>query len=117
VKHAPAAGQAIAALGQAVEVRLAQAPRATPVAADVSQQPAKALASERRLADLAAAKGRPQLRVDALVGRDRGGRTGQSEGAEGLPEGRAFGAVEVEQGVVDVEEDGAQAGQVTWRGR
>jgi hypothetical protein len=84
----------------------------------VSQQPGEALPRERLLRDLAAAEGGPQLRVDALVRGDRGRGTGQAEGAKGLLQGRALGPVEIEKGVVDVEEDGAEAVQAaTWRGR
>jgi len=83
----------------------------------VPQQPPEALARERLLRDLAAAERRPQLGVDPLVGGERGGGTGQAEGAEGLAQRRSLGLVEVEQRVVDVEQDGAEAGQATWRGR
>jgi hypothetical protein len=87
------------------------------VAAKVLQQAAETLAGEGRLRDLAAPERCPQLRVDALVRGDRGTWAGQPEGREGQLEGRALGLVEVEEGVVDVEEDGAEAGQATWRGR
>jgi hypothetical protein len=54
-----------------------------------------------------------------MVGGHRRPRAGETEGEEGLPEGGALGTVEVEERVVDVEEDGAEAGQAaaTWRGR
>jgi hypothetical protein len=83
----------------------------------VPQEPAEALARKRLLSDLAAPEAGPQLRVDALVRGDRGRGTGQAEGTKGLLQGRALGPVEIEKGVVDVEEDGAEAGQATWRGR
>jgi len=88
------------------------------VAADVHQQPAEALARERRLRDLPAPERRPQLGVDLLVGGDGGRRTGQAEAEESLSQGLALGLVEIEKGVIDVEEDGAEAVQAaTWRGR
>jgi len=49
--------------------------------------------------------------VDALVRRERRAGAGQAERLEGLAQGRALGLVEVEQRAVDVEEDGAEAGQ------
>jgi hypothetical protein len=56
--------------------------------------------------------------VDAAVGLDRRGRTAEPEGLQGVAEGRPLGPVEVQQSVVDVEEDGAEAAQAaTWRGR
>jgi hypothetical protein len=79
---------------------------------------AEALLRESGLSDLAAAERGPQLVVDALVRRERGAGTGQAERVERLTQGRALGLVEVEQRPVDVEEDGAEAGQgPTWRGR
>jgi hypothetical protein len=56
--------------------------------------------------------------VDALVGGDGGGRAGEPEREEGPLQGRALGPIEVEQGVIDVEEYGAEMVQgPTWRGR
>jgi hypothetical protein len=49
--------------------------------------------------------------VDAAVGGERGAREGQPQRRERLAQGSALGPVEVEQGAVDVEEDGAEAGQ------
>ena len=88
------------------------------MAADLPQQAAEALLRERGLRDLAAAEGRPQLVVDALVDGECRAAMGQAERLEGLAKGGALGLVEVEQRPVDVEEDGAEAGQgPTWRGR
>jgi hypothetical protein len=113
-----AAGQAVPARGELVEVALAEAARSPRVAADRQQQAPEAFARERRLRRLAAPEGGPQLGVDALVGGDGRGRARQAEPEEGLPEGRSLGLVEIEKRVVDVEEDGAEAVQaVTWRGR
>jgi hypothetical protein len=101
-----------------VEVRLAEPARAARVAPDRPQQPAEALGGEGLLGRLAAAVGGPQIVVDALVRGDRRRRAGEAQGREGLAQGVALGPVEVEQGVVDVEENGAEAGQTaTWRGR
>jgi hypothetical protein len=82
----------------------------------MAQQLSEALARERLLGDLAAAEGRPQRRVDLLVRAQRGRGARQAEGTEGLPERLPLGPVEVEQRVVDVEEDGSEAGQATSRG-
>jgi hypothetical protein len=101
-----------------VEVRLAEPGGATRVAPDLAEQAPEALAGERGLGDLAAAVGRPQVCVDALVGGDGGPRAAQAQREQGLAERRPLGAVEVQERVVDVEEDGAEAGQAaTWRGR
>jgi len=101
-----------------VEIRLAEAGGPPGIAPDLAEEAAEALAGERLLADLAAAEGGPEVVVDPLVGGDRRGGAGKAEGEEGLAEGGALGPVEVEEGVVDVEEDGAEAVQAaTWRGR
>jgi hypothetical protein len=49
--------------------------------------------------------------VDAAVGGERGGVAAQPEAAQRGTQRQALGAVEVEDGVVEVEEDGAQPGQ------
>ena len=113
----PAAGQAVAARRQVVEVRLAEAGGAPGIAPDLAQQAAEALAGERGLGDLAAAEGRPEVVVDALVGGDRGRGAGEAEREEGLPERRALGLVEIEEGVIDVEENGAEAVQAAYLAR
>jgi len=101
-----------------VEVRLAQAGGVPVVAPDLAQQPAEALAGERRLRDLAAAECSPEVVVDPLVRRDRRKGAGEAQRREGSPERPALGLVEIEKRVVDVEEDGAEGGQeATWRGR
>jgi hypothetical protein len=101
-----------------VEVRLAEAGGAAGVPADLAEQAPEALAGECRLRDLAPAVRRPQVPVDALVGGDGGAGAAEAEREEGLAEGRPLGPVEVQERVVDVEEDGAEAGQAaTWRGR
>jgi hypothetical protein len=101
-----------------VEVALAEPARGPRARAELAKQPAEALGREGRLGDLAASEGGPQLRVDALVGGDGGRRAGQAQAAEGQLQRPALGPVEIEKGVVDVEEDGAEAVQAaTWRGR
>jgi hypothetical protein len=101
-----------------VEVRLAQARRAPGIASDLAQQASEALAGERGLGDLAPPEGRPEVVVDALVGGDRGGGTGEAEREKSLAQRRALGLVEIEKGVVDVEENGLETVQgPTWRGR
>jgi hypothetical protein len=117
-QEGPAAGQAFPVLRQVVEVRLAERGGPPGVAPDLPEQAAEALAGERGLADLTAAVGRPEVGVDALVRGDRRPGAGQSEGEEGLAECGALGPVEIQERVIDVEEDGAEAVQAaTWRGR
>ena len=104
-------------LRQVVEVRLAEAGGPPGIAPDLAEQAAEALAGECFLADLAAAEGGPEVVVDPLVGGDRRGGAGKTEGEKGFAERRALGPVEVEKSVIDVEEDGAEAVQATtWRG-
>ncbi|HSD66637.1 MAG TPA: hypothetical protein VLF95_08040, partial [Vicinamibacteria bacterium] len=118
LQHGPAAGQAVAVPRQVVEVGLPEEAGPPRVAPDLAEQAAEALAGERGLADLAPPEGGPQVVVDALVGGDRRRRAGEPEGEEGLAERPALGTVEVQESVIDVEEDGAEAGQAaTWRGR
>jgi hypothetical protein len=101
-----------------VQVRLAEAGGLPGVAPDPVEQSAKALAGEGGLADLPAAEGGPEVVVDALVGGDRREGARKAEGEEGFAERRALGPVEVEESVIDVEEDGAEAFQAaTSRGR
>ena len=111
MEQRPAAGQPVAARREPVEIALAQAPRPRGIPARLAQQPAKALAGERGLRDLAAAVGRPQLRVDPDVGEVRFPGAGKPDVGERLAERDALRAVEVEQRAVEVEEDGAEPGQ------
>jgi hypothetical protein len=56
--------------------------------------------------------------VDALVGGDGGRGASDAEREESLPERQALRLVEIEKGVVDVEEDSLETVQgPTWRGR
>jgi len=113
-----AAGQPVAARREVVEVRLAETRGAPGIAPDLAQQASEALAGERGLGDLAAPEGRPEVVVDPLVGGDRGGGTGEAEREKSLAQRRALGLVEIEKGVVDVEENGLETVQgPTWRGR
>jgi hypothetical protein len=101
-----------------VEVRLAKAGGPPGVAPDLAEQAAEALAGERALADLAAAEGRPEIVVDALVGGQGGPGTGEAEGEQRLAKRPALGLVEIEERVIDVEEDGSGTVQAaTWPGR
>ena len=100
-----------------VEVRLAEAGGAAGVAPGLAEEPAEAFPGEGGLGDLASAEGSPQRVVDPPVRGDRGGGAGEAERREGLAEGRSLGPVEIEESVIDVEEDGAEAVQATtWRG-
>jgi len=117
-QYGAAAGQAVTAAGESLEVGGAEAGGPRRITPDLAEQPAKALPGQRRLGDLSAAKGRPQLVVDALVGGERRGREAKPERAQRQPQRGSLGSIEVEQRPVDVEEDGAEAGQgPTWRGR
>ena len=113
-----AAGQPVPVRREAVEVGLAQAGRAPGIPSDLAQQASETLAGERGLGDLAAPEGRPEFVVDALVGGNRGGGTGEAEREKSLPERRALRLVEIEECVIDVEENGLETVQgPTWRGR
>jgi len=101
-----------------VEVGLAEAGGEASVASDLAQQPSEALAGEGGLGDPAPAEGGPQVVVDPPVGGEGGPRTVKTERSEGFPKGRTLGLVEIEEGVIDVEEDGAETVQATtWPGR
>jgi hypothetical protein len=101
-----------------VEVRLAQAGRAAGIAPDLAQQAPESLPRECFLGGLAPAERRPEVVVDVLVGGDGGRGAGEAEGEEGLAQRRALRPVEIEKGVVDVEENGLEPVQgPTWRGR
>ena len=118
VEDRAAAGQPVAARREVVEVRLAEAGGAPGVAPDLAQQPPESLARERRLRDLAAPVGGPEVVVDPLVRGDRRRGAGEAQPREGLPERRALRLVEIEEGVIDVEENGLETVQgPTWRGR
>ena len=119
-----AARQAVAAAGQAIEEGLPEARRPPGIAVQVDQELAEALAREVRLPDRPPPVLVPEGVVDAPVCDESGAREGKSEVGEGGAEGRPLGPVEVEQGVIDVEEDGADSDQAgfsgkraTWRGR
>jgi hypothetical protein len=120
----PAARQAFAAGGQAIEEGLPEARRPPGIAIHVDQELAEALACEVLLPDRSTPVLVPEGVVDPPVGSESGARAGKAEVGEGGAEGRPLGPVEVEKGVVDVEENGAESGQagffgrrVTWRGR
>jgi len=118
LQHRSAAGQAVAVRREAVEIDRAEAGGLPRVGSDLTQQATEALLRERGLRDGAAPVGGPKLVVDEPVGGERRWRTGNAEGTRGLAQGGALGLVEVEEGPVEVEEDGEEAGQgPTWRGR
>jgi hypothetical protein len=101
-----------------VEVRLAETGGAPGIAPDLTQQAAEALAGERGLGDLAPPERRPEVVVDALVDGECRWGAGEAEREEGLAQGRALRLVEVEKGVIGVEENGLETVQgPTWRGR
>jgi hypothetical protein len=117
-QHGPAAGQTVAVRRQVVEVRFAEAGGAPRITLDLAQQAPEALARQGGLGDLAPAEGRPEVVVDVPVGGDRRRGAGEAARQESLPERRALRLVEIEKGVVDVEENGLETVQgPTWRGR
>jgi hypothetical protein len=77
----------------------------------VAEEPSEALVGECFLRDPAAPILGPQLVVDAAVGEEDGRGEREVEAGEGGPERQALGAVEIEERVVEIEEDGAEAGQ------
>ena len=110
-ENGPAAGQAVAARGQVIQEVLAEPRRPPRIALQVDQELAEALAREVGLPDLAPPVQVPEGIVDLPVGDESRARTGEPEIGESGAKGRPLGPVEVEQGVVDVEENGAESGQ------
>jgi hypothetical protein len=101
-----------------IQIRLAETPGEARVGPDVHEEPPEALAGEIGLGDLAPAIRRPQRVVDPAVGDVDGSGERQTEAVQCFLERDALGPVVVEKGSIDVEEDGAEAGQgPTWRGR
>jgi len=120
----PTARQAVATSGQVIEEGLPEPGRPARIPIHVDQELAEALAGEVRLPDRPPPVPVPEGVVDPPVGDESGARAGKSEVGEGGAKGRPLGPVEVEQGMVDVEENGAESGQAgfvgrraTWRGR
>jgi len=88
------------------------------VSPDLHEEPPEALAGEVGLGDLAPAIRCPQRVVDPAVGDVDGPGERQAQRVQCFLERDALGPVVVEKGSIDVEEDGAEAGQgPTWRGR
>ena len=107
-----------------VEERLPEPGRVPGIPPEVDEELPEALAREVALADRPSPVLLPEDVVDPPVGGEGPGRAREAEAGEGGAEGRALGPVEVEQGMVDVEEDGAETAQAglgkggaTWRGR
>jgi hypothetical protein len=100
-----------------VEVGLSEPAGPAGVASRRHEQAPEALTRQVLLGRLAPAKGRPQIVVDPTVRGDGRRRARQTQLGEGPTERGALGLVEVEQGVVDVEEYGVEAAQeATWPG-
>jgi hypothetical protein len=117
LEDGPASGETVAALREVVEVGLSEPASQPRVASRRHEQAPEALTRQVLLGRLAPAKGRPQVVVDPTVCGDGRRRARQAQLGEGLAERGALGLVEVEQGVVDVEEYGVEAGQkTTWPG-
>ena len=108
-----------------IEKGLAEPRRPPGIATQVDQELPETFACEVRLPDRPPPVLVPEGVVDPTVGEEGRARAGESEVGESGAEGRPLGPVEVEQGVVDVEENGAESGQAgvvsgrraTWRGR
>jgi hypothetical protein len=111
-EHAAAAGEEIAPGRQVVEEDLAEASRPARRTVQMDDELAEPLASQGRLGDRAAPVLLPERVVDPAIGGEDSGREGEAEVAERRAEGRSLGPVEVEQRLVDVEENGAEAGQI-----
>jgi len=116
-ERAAAARQPVAPGREVVEEGLAEASGPARVPPQMDQELAETLPCEVGLADRAAAVLLPERVVDPPIGGQDPGRERESEIVEGGPEGGPLRAVEVEEGVVDVEEDGAEAGQDDLSGR
>lgn len=112
------AGQTISPPGEMIQVRLAETPGEARVGPDLHEELPKALAGEMRRGDLAPAIRLPQRVVDPAVGDVDGSGERQAQRVQCFLERDALGPVVIEKGSIDVEEDGAEAGQgPTWRGR
>jgi hypothetical protein len=89
-------------------VAAGQRRRLAAIRAGLAQVAGEAQALEARGVDGAAAVLVPELVVDAAVGLEAAGRIGEALGPEGGPERGPLRPPEVEQGVVEVEENGAE---------
>ena len=70
------------------------------------EQPPESLHLEHALRDLAAPIGGPERLVDRAIRGEDARRCRQTEAREGRAQSTPLGAVEVEKGAVEVEEDG-----------
>jgi len=115
----PAAGESVPALRELQEERMGQLGGTPRAFAQVGKEEAEALAGQVGLRDLAPPVLLPQDVVEASVLHEDRGREGQPEVRQGCPQGRALGAVEVQERVVEVEKDGSRPsqGEPTWRDR
>jgi hypothetical protein len=107
----PAAGQAVTTLGQVVEVGPAEADGPPGVSPQEAEQTPEALHRQFRLGDFPRTVEGPKLFVDAAVLAQRGPAQGQAQPGEGGTERGPLRPVEIQQGVVEVEENGAEPGQ------
>lgn len=111
LEGSPAAREAVAALRQVDQERVGQLGGPPGSLAEMGEQEAEALAGQVRLHDLPPSILLPETIVDApILGADRA-RIGERKAQEGRPQRRALGAVEVQKGVVEVEEDRARPPQ------
>ena len=97
--------------GELLEVRLAECLPLAGVASRRAEQRAETLAGQVFGTDLSAAIARPELEVDLAVAGEQGERVRNAETPERPAEGCPLGAIRVEEGVVGVQEDGAERGQ------
>ncbi len=104
-----AAGQQVAALREVGQEQAGERRGAAGIGPDRTQQQAEALDRERRCRDLAPPVLLPQIVVDRAEGSKGRRPEGKRELRERLTEREPLRPVEVEEGVVGVEEDGAEA--------
>lgn len=109
----------VAAARQLAQVHPPEQRRPARTLAERGQQLAEALHRHVPARDLALGVAPPEQPVDRSVTVEGAAPVAQPESAKGRAQGSPLGAVEVEQRIVEVQQDGADAGQrgPTWRGR
>jgi len=106
-----AARQAVAAAGESLEIGRTHARGSSNRCAQEREQSAKALPGQLLLADPALSVELPEPFVDpSILGENRRG-AGQTQVLEALAQSPSLGTVEIQEGTVEVEEDGAGAKQ------
>jgi hypothetical protein len=98
----------VRAARQLALVAARKGPRRTRIPTGLLQVAGEALVLQPRGVELAAAVQVPELVVDASIGLEAAGRERETPGPERDPEGGPLRPPEVEEGVVEVEEDGSE---------